>query len=124
GQKRIDQNLGRARLDAKCGMAVPCQFHRNYLLGNLALCWKCTDSCIAKAFCSGRLGCAKNHAFLSLWLVFRGHFLVHTQWHFPAGPTARRYSGGFQFPSASKSAVESSPGMKRFPLPGSLSSTV
>src|SRR5438874_11202644 len=31
GQKRIDQNLGRARLDAKCGMAEPCQFHRNCL---------------------------------------------------------------------------------------------
>jgi hypothetical protein len=26
GQKRIDQNLGLARLDAKCGMAVPCLF--------------------------------------------------------------------------------------------------
>src|SRR6516162_6542829 len=33
GQKRIDQNLGLARLDAKCGMAVPCLFHRNCLLG-------------------------------------------------------------------------------------------
>src|SRR5258707_3816571 len=32
GQKRIDQNLGLARLDAKCGMAVPCLFHRNCLL--------------------------------------------------------------------------------------------
>src|SRR6266513_3380070 len=41
GQKRIDQNLGRALLDAKCGMAEPCQFHRNCLLGNLSLCWKC-----------------------------------------------------------------------------------
>src|SRR5436189_4335264 len=40
GQKRIDQNLGRARLDAKCGMAEPCQFHRNCLLGNLSLCRK------------------------------------------------------------------------------------
>src|SRR6266576_6859805 len=28
GQKRIDQNLGRARLDAKCGMVEPCQFNR------------------------------------------------------------------------------------------------
>src|SRR6266567_9463727 len=28
GQKRIDHNLGLARLDAKCGMAVPCLFHR------------------------------------------------------------------------------------------------
>src|SRR5436189_1441650 len=28
GQKRIDQDLGRARLDAKCGMAVSRQFHR------------------------------------------------------------------------------------------------
>src|SRR5262249_4160969 len=34
GQKRIDQNLGLARLDAKWGMAVPCLFHRNCLLGN------------------------------------------------------------------------------------------
>src|ERR1700758_4240349 len=41
GQKRIDQNLGRARLDAKCGMAVPCLFHRNCLLGNVSLYWKC-----------------------------------------------------------------------------------
>src|SRR3954447_9776169 len=41
GQKRIDQNLGLARLDAKCGMAVPCLFHRNCLLGNVALYWKC-----------------------------------------------------------------------------------
>jgi len=32
GQKRNDQNLGCARFDAKCGMAVPCQFHRNCLL--------------------------------------------------------------------------------------------
>src|SRR5438876_8320268 len=38
GQQRIDQNLGRARLDAKCGMAEPCQFHRNWRLGNLSLC--------------------------------------------------------------------------------------
>src|SRR6266699_2321862 len=28
GQKRIDPTLGRARLDAKCGMSEPCQFHR------------------------------------------------------------------------------------------------
>src|SRR5262249_44400846 len=41
GQKRIDQNLGLARLDAKCGMAVPCLFHRNCLLGNVSLYWKC-----------------------------------------------------------------------------------
>src|SRR6516164_566783 len=41
GQKRIDQNLGRARLDAKCGMAVPCLFHRNCLLGNVSLYRKC-----------------------------------------------------------------------------------
>src|SRR5262249_55069358 len=39
--KRIDQNLGLARLDAKCGMAVPCLFHRNCLLGNVSLYWKC-----------------------------------------------------------------------------------
>src|SRR6478672_10922488 len=39
GQKRIDQNLGRARLDAKRGMPEPCQFHRNCLLGNLSL-WR------------------------------------------------------------------------------------
>src|SRR5262249_45260537 len=41
GQKRIDQNIGLARLDAKCGMAVPCLFHRNCLLGNVSLYWKC-----------------------------------------------------------------------------------
>src|SRR5438045_5470997 len=41
GQKRIDQNLRRARLDAICGMAVPCLFHRNCLLGNVSLYWKC-----------------------------------------------------------------------------------
>src|SRR4029077_18565591 len=44
GQKRILQNLGLARLDAKCGMAVPCLFHRNCLLGNLSLYWKCKAS--------------------------------------------------------------------------------
>src|SRR3954464_15375950 len=31
-QKRIDQDLGPARLDAKCGMAVPFQFHGNCVL--------------------------------------------------------------------------------------------
>src|SRR5262249_6331578 len=36
GQKRIDQDLGRAHLDAKCGMAVPRQFHWNCLLGHLS----------------------------------------------------------------------------------------
>src|SRR5215469_12101622 len=41
GQKRIDQNLGLACLDVKCGMTVPCLFHRNYLLGNVSLYWKC-----------------------------------------------------------------------------------
>src|SRR6266576_5566532 len=30
GQKRIDQNLGLDRLDAKCGMAVTCLFHGNF----------------------------------------------------------------------------------------------
>src|SRR4029450_7866067 len=35
GQKRIDQNLGLAPLDAKWGMAVPCLFHRNCRLGNV-----------------------------------------------------------------------------------------
>src|SRR5215831_10935981 len=41
GQKRIDQKLGLARLDAKCGVAVPSLFHRNRLLGNASLYWKC-----------------------------------------------------------------------------------
>src|SRR5262249_43210347 len=41
GQKRIDQNLGLARLDAKCGMAVRCLFHGNCLLGNVSPYWKC-----------------------------------------------------------------------------------
>src|SRR6266576_1259587 len=30
GQKRIDQNLGLDRLDAKCGMAVTCLFHGKF----------------------------------------------------------------------------------------------
>src|SRR3954471_20327158 len=29
GQKRIDQDLGRSRLDVKCGMVEPRQFNRN-----------------------------------------------------------------------------------------------
>src|SRR5262249_24614745 len=37
GQKRIARNVGPAHLDAKCGMAVPCLFHRNCLLGTLSL---------------------------------------------------------------------------------------
>src|SRR5215469_14267042 len=41
GQKRIDQNVGRTRLDAKCGMAEPCRFHRNHLLGNVYLYCQC-----------------------------------------------------------------------------------
>src|SRR5215471_7599883 len=41
GQKRIDQDLGLARIDAKCGMAAPCLFHRNCLLGNFFLSLKC-----------------------------------------------------------------------------------
>src|SRR5262249_18061907 len=38
GQKRINQNLGLARLDAKCGM--PCLFQMNCLLCNVSLYWK------------------------------------------------------------------------------------
>src|SRR5437773_854802 len=33
GQKRIDQNPGLARRDAKCEVAVPCLFHKMCLLG-------------------------------------------------------------------------------------------
>src|SRR5437899_8474449 len=41
GQKQIDQNLGRSpAFHAECAMAVPCQFHRNSLLGNLSLALK------------------------------------------------------------------------------------
>src|SRR5881394_2333705 len=41
GKTRIDQSLGLARLDAECGMAVPCLFHRNCLVGNVSIYSKC-----------------------------------------------------------------------------------
>src|SRR5260370_35564441 len=75
GQKRIDQNLGRARLDAKCGMAVPCQFHRKYLLGNLSLCWKCKLSSQLFTCTFHQLGlltlqrCLRIRALGSPWIV-------------------------------------------------------
>src|SRR5256885_7987980 len=75
GQKRIDQNLGRARLDAKCGMAEPCQFHRNCLLGNLSLCRKCKLSSQLFTCTFHQLGllilqrCLRICALASPWIV-------------------------------------------------------
>src|SRR5262249_32536266 len=40
GQKRIDQSLGLARLDARCGMPAHL-FHSNCPLRNVSLYWKC-----------------------------------------------------------------------------------
>src|SRR5215471_273008 len=76
GQKRIDQNLGLARLDAKWRMAVPCLFHRNCLLGNFVLSWKCKLSSQLFTCTFHQLGlhlilqlCLRIRALGSPWIV-------------------------------------------------------